>query len=137
MSNNSLERASIQVRVIKSGRRNSQLHFALVGPGNETLLVSEAFQSTNPPHREKFETTALDGLLQNIRDQGWQIVARPTSEPEWWAFRFARGDRENIQREKEWAGLTAPPAPVPTQLAVPPPQREVVLVEKKRGCFGG
>ncbi len=52
MSDNALERASIQVRVIKSGRRNSQLQFALVGASNESLLVSETFQSANPPRRE-------------------------------------------------------------------------------------
>lgn len=139
MSDNALERSSIQARVIKSGRRNSQLQFALVGTTSEALLVSESFQSTNPPRREQAETAALEGLLQKIRDQGWQIIARPTDGPEWWAFRFARGDHEAIQREKEWAGLT--PASTPPQSTASrtasPPEQEVAFVKKKRGCLGG
>lgn len=137
MSDNALERASIQIRVVKSGRRNSQLQFALLGPSNEPLLLSEPFESANPPRREKAETAVLDGLLQNIRDQGWQIIDRPSGSDEWWALRFARGNPESIQREKEWAGLVTPVSPTANQSAPLPPQREVVFVEKKRGCFGG
>lgn len=134
MSEGSVERSAIRVDAIKGGRRNVRLRFALVSTSGQVILSSEEFKSTNPPKNGSEERAALDRMLQVIRGQGWEIIARASEPEQWWAFQFARGDQQSVERERQWSQLAAPAAHASS---TPAPQREVVFVEKKRGCLGG
>lgn len=111
MTESAVERSTIRVQEIKGGRRSKRLRFALVGSSEEVILTSEEFKSTNPPKSDKEERTALDHMLQVIRRQGWEIIDRPADSEEWWAFQFARGDQQAIDRERQWSQMAAPVTP--------------------------
>lgn len=134
MPENSLERSTIRLDVIKGGRRNTRLRFSLVSSSDQVILRSEEFKSSNPPNNEPTERAIFDRMLQDVRSQGWEIVTRPADVHHWWAFHFARGDQQSIERERQWSQMAAPPIHASS---TPAPQRETVLVEKKRGCLGG
>lgn len=80
MTESTIERSTIHVQAVKGGRRNARLRFALVSSSGETILTSEEFKSTNPPKSDREERAVLDRLLQMIRGQGWEIIARPPDQ---------------------------------------------------------